>query len=97
MWWKSNNTSAKSAESSGNATASSSAIPRFLAPDVLAKITSLELLARHDDRAGFSGAQGHYLSRPGKVDVELEYVDGDVGTIRVVGDAALVFETSLSL
>ncbi len=46
MWWKSNNTSAKSAESSGNATASSSAIPRFLAPDVLAKITSLELLAR---------------------------------------------------
>ena len=46
MWWKSNNANAKSAESSGNATASSSAIPRFLAPDVLAKITSLELLAR---------------------------------------------------
>ncbi|MGE0581956.1 MAG: PhzF family phenazine biosynthesis isomerase [Steroidobacteraceae bacterium] len=55
------------------------------------------LVARNGDGAQFSGAQGHYLGRPGQVDVELEYVDGSVSSIRVVGDAALVFETSLTL
>jgi len=44
MWWKSNNTT-KSGEQSVSKSASS-AIPRFLMPEVLARITSLELLAR---------------------------------------------------
>lgn len=44
MWWKTDNSKSKAADSS--AQASSSAIPRFLAPEVLARITSLELLAR---------------------------------------------------
>jgi PhzF family phenazine biosynthesis protein len=55
------------------------------------------LVPRSGDLVQFSGAQGHYLGRPGQVDVELEFAGGSVGSIRVVGDAVLVFETSLSL
>lgn len=55
------------------------------------------LIERSADRAQFSGAQGHYLNRPGRVDVELDYENGSVASMRVVGDAVLVFETSLSL
>lgn len=55
------------------------------------------LVERSGDRAQFSGAQGHYLNRPGRVDVELDYENGTVASLRVVGDAVLVFETSLSL
>ncbi len=55
------------------------------------------LVERSGDRAQFSGAQGHYLNRPGRVDVELDYDNGTVASLRVVGDAVLVFETSLSL
>lgn len=44
MWWKNDNSKSKSSDSS--AQSASSAIPRFLAPEVLARITSLELLAR---------------------------------------------------
>lgn len=43
MWWKNDNSKSKPSDSSAQ---SSSAIPRFLAPEVLARITSLELLAR---------------------------------------------------
>lgn len=45
MWWKTDNSKSKSSDSSAQSSASS-AIPRFLAPEVLARITSLELLAR---------------------------------------------------
>ncbi|MDQ3009760.1 MAG: DUF58 domain-containing protein [Acidobacteriota bacterium] len=45
MWWKSNNT-AKNGEASASQAASSPTSARFLLPDVLARITSLELLAR---------------------------------------------------
>ncbi len=55
------------------------------------------LVERSGERAQFSGAQGHYLNRPGRVDVELDYENGSVASLRVVGDAVLVFETSLSL
>ncbi len=43
MWWKNDNSKSKTADSSAQ---SASAIPRFLMPEVLARITSLELLAR---------------------------------------------------
>lgn len=43
MWWKTDNSKSKSPDSPN---LSSSAIPRFLAPEILARITSLELLAR---------------------------------------------------
>ena len=55
------------------------------------------LVERSGDHAQFSCAQGHYLNRPGRVDVELDYENGTVASLRVVGDAVLVFETSLSL
>ncbi len=43
MWWKNDNSKSKTADSSATTSAT---IPRFLAPEVLARITSLELLAR---------------------------------------------------
>ncbi len=46
MWWKNDNSKSKSSDSSAQSSSASSAIPRFLAPEVLARITSLELLAR---------------------------------------------------
>lgn len=62
-----------------------------------AYLAALGLLVRDGDAAAFSGAQGHYVSRPGRVDVELDFSGGTVAAVRVVGDAALVFETSISL
>ncbi len=59
-------------------------------------LASRDLVPRDGDLARFTGAQGHYLNRPGQVDIELEYQDGVVRSLRIVGDAALVFETSLS-
>jgi uncharacterized protein (DUF58 family) len=49
MWWRKKNTANQDEAANGpapGATPLSSAAPRFLAPDVLARITSLELLAR---------------------------------------------------
>jgi len=50
MWWrnknKPNGDAATNDSSSSSTTPLSSSVPRFLAPDVLARITSLELLAR---------------------------------------------------
>jgi len=55
------------------------------------------LLKPEGDRAKFSGAQGQFLSRPGQVDVELEFSSGTPSGVWIVGQAALVFETTISL
>jgi len=55
------------------------------------------LLERSGPRTSFTGAQGHYVHRPGRVDVELEYEGDLLSAVWIVGDAALVFETSLIL
>lgn len=60
-------------------------------------LAARDLVPRSGDMAAFSGAQGHYMNRPGRVDVELDYSNGTVGSLRVIGDAALVFETSIGL
>jgi len=60
-------------------------------------LAARDLVPRSGHQAAFSGAQGHYMNRPGRVDVELDYANGTVGAVRVIGDAALVFETSISL
>lgn len=60
-------------------------------------LAARDLVPRSGDKAAFSGAQGHYLNRPGRVDVELDFSNGTVGSLRVVGDAVLVFETSIGL
>ena len=55
------------------------------------------LLQRDGDRAAFSGAQGHFVNRPGRVDVELEFEGGSLAGVWIIGSAAMVFETTISL
>ncbi len=47
--------------------------------------------------AHFSGAQGESMHRPGRVDVELEIEDGKPSGVWIVGQAVLVFETTIEL
>jgi PhzF family phenazine biosynthesis protein len=55
-------------------------------------------LLKHDGRrAAFSGAQGHYLHRPGRVDVELELQDGHIDAVWIIGQAVSIFETEITL
>ena len=55
------------------------------------------LLAAQGDAAGFCGAQGEFLHRPGRVEVELEFANQALAGVWIIGAAALVFETSLTL
>jgi PhzF family phenazine biosynthesis protein len=55
------------------------------------------LLAPHEGRAHFSGVQGHYLHRPGRVEVELEFADGKLEGVWIRGQAVSIFETELTL
>ncbi len=50
-----------------------------------------------EGRSRFAGAQGQSMHRPGRVDVELEQSDGAVGGVWIVGQAVLVFETTIEL
>jgi PhzF family phenazine biosynthesis protein len=55
-------------------------------------------LLQHDGRrAAFSGGQGHYLHRPGRVDVELELNDGHIEAVWIIGQAVSIFETEITL
>jgi PhzF family phenazine biosynthesis protein len=56
-----------------------------------------ELIARKGTRAAFSGVQGHYVGRPGRVDVELEFEDGSLDAVWIVGQAVSIFETTITL
>jgi len=47
--------------------------------------------------ARFNGAQGHFMHRPGAVDVELEFTGDTLAGVWIVGDAVLVFETTIEL
>lgn len=49
------------------------------------------------ERVAFSGVQGHYLHRPGQVDVELEVTDGKIDAVWIIGQAVAIFETEISL
>ena len=55
------------------------------------------LLPRDGARAAFSGAQGHFVHRPGRVDVELEFESGALAGVWIIGSATMVFETAISL
>jgi len=55
------------------------------------------LLARERDRAAFTGVQGHYVSRPGRVEVELEFQEGALTAVWIIGQAVSIFETELTL
>jgi PhzF family phenazine biosynthesis protein len=60
-------------------------------------------LARHGllgpaaPRVNFAGAQGHHVNRPGRVEVELEYEEGAVARVWIVGQATAIFETQIGL
>ena len=56
-----------------------------------------ELLAREGSRISFSGAQGHFMARPGRVDVELELHDRTLEGVWIIGQAVSIFETQLAL
>jgi len=55
------------------------------------------LIEPSSDGTRFSGAQGQWLNRPGRVDIELEFDGGTVAAVWIVGQAVLVFETTLTL
>jgi PhzF family phenazine biosynthesis protein len=55
------------------------------------------LLERSRDRVSFTGAQGHYVHRPGRVVVELELASQALAAVWIVGQAVLVFETAIEL
>jgi PhzF family phenazine biosynthesis protein len=60
-------------------------------------------LARHGllgpaaSQVRFAGGQGHHVNRPGRVEVELEYQDGAVAGVWIVGQATAIFETRIEL
>ena len=55
------------------------------------------LLAHSGATAKFTGAQGHHVHRSGRVDVELEFSDGKLDGVWIVGQAVEIFETSMEL
>jgi len=55
------------------------------------------LLASHDGTARFRGQQGRALGRPGEVRVEVREYGGEAYSVRVAGNAVIVFETRIDL
>jgi PhzF family phenazine biosynthesis protein len=55
------------------------------------------LLAADGERVAFSGIQGHSVHRPGRVEVELEFKDGSVDGVWIIGQAVSIFETEITL
>ena len=55
------------------------------------------LLQHGGTTAKFTGAQGHHLHRAGRVDVELEFTDGKLDGVWIIGQAVEIFETTLVL
>ena len=62
-----------------------------------AYLAHLGLLARSGERARFSGIQGHSLHRPGRVEVELEFKDGELAGVWIIGQAVSIFQTEIYL
>jgi PhzF family phenazine biosynthesis protein len=55
------------------------------------------LLDRSQARVAFSGVQGQHLHRPGRVHVELEFSDGALAGVWIIGQAISIFETEMEL
>jgi PhzF family phenazine biosynthesis protein len=55
------------------------------------------LLPHTGSTAQFTGAQGHHVHRAGRVDVELEFTQGKLDGVWIVGQAVEIFETAMSL
>jgi PhzF family phenazine biosynthesis protein len=55
------------------------------------------LLTPVGPKASFSGIQGQFLQRPGKVEVELDYNGAAVDGVWIIGQAVPIFETEIAL
>jgi PhzF family phenazine biosynthesis protein len=55
------------------------------------------LLPRGERRTVFTGVQGQSVHRPGRVEVELEFRDGSVEAVWIIGQAISIFETEIAL
>jgi PhzF family phenazine biosynthesis protein len=55
------------------------------------------LLPRDERRTAFSGVQGHSVHRPGRVNVELDFKDGSVDAVWIIGQAVSIFDTEIEL
>ena len=63
-----------------------------------AYLAQLGLLSRSgEQRARFSGIQGHSLHRPGRVEVELEFAGDALAGVWISGQAVSIFETEIEL
>jgi PhzF family phenazine biosynthesis protein len=55
------------------------------------------LLPHEGATAKFTGAQGHHVHRAGRVDVELEFSEGKLDGVWIVGQAVSIFETGMEM
>ena len=55
------------------------------------------LLPAEEGRASFTGHQGRFLGRPGKVDVEVTGSGKRASSVKVTGDAVILYEAELAL
>ena len=55
------------------------------------------LLPHTGATAQFTGAQGHHVHRAGRVDVELEFSEGKLDGVWIVGQAVSIFETEMEM
>lgn len=58
-------------------------------------LVSHGLIRSHDEILRFRGRQGHFVRRPGIVDVEVESTGKVPQSVRIVGDAVIVYEAEL--
>jgi PhzF family phenazine biosynthesis protein len=57
-----------------------------------------ELLTVTEGHARFTGAQGHHMGRPGRVDVSLEVdASGQCSGVQIAGQAVVIFETRIAV
>jgi PhzF family phenazine biosynthesis protein len=54
------------------------------------------LLQHSGSAAHFTGAQGHHVHRAGRVNVELEFSEGRLDGVWIIGQAVELFETSMT-
>jgi len=62
-----------------------------------AYLTEHGLLQHDGTSAMFTGAQGHHLHRDGRVNVELEFSNGKLDGVWIVGQAVEIFETQMTM
>jgi PhzF family phenazine biosynthesis protein len=60
-----------------------------------AYLARLGLLRRSGERAHFSGVQGYSLHRPGRVEIELEFANGELAGVWISGQAVSIFQTEI--